>query len=262
MKSLLRLDINCKLKTNKQIIMRSVKSFAIKNLKSLATVALLTGTIGLTSCLDNDTEPIIYPPAGYVSIYNGAPNNPGVLVFADSNRVNNAPLKYAESLPYSNFNPGKRIFKFSESNSVASLLEKEFEIKVDSVYSIFMLEEVEGELDAVLVDDDWSEPTTSEAQIRMINLSPDAGAISLMIDDSATPLFDDVAFKSNSGFESLDTKRYDLTLLSSTGDTLETASNVELRGSRVYTLVVRGYEQSTENSKKLDLQLLTNYIDY
>ncbi|MEB2786173.1 DUF4397 domain-containing protein [Algoriphagus persicinus] len=232
----------------------------MKNLKSLASVALLAGTMGLTGCLDNDNIPNDYPPAGYISIYNGAPSNTGVIVYADQNQVNNFSLKYAEVLPYSNFYPGDRLFKFTEQNSLTSLLEKEFEIKIDSVYSLFIVEDA-GELDAVLVDDDWSEPTAAKAQIRIVNLSPDAGAVSLKVDDSETPFFDDVAFKSNSDFESLASKIYDLKVISNTGETLATATNVELQGKRVYTLVVRGYAVPTDNSKKLDLQLLTNYVD-
>nr|WP_170857145.1 DUF4397 domain-containing protein [Algoriphagus locisalis] len=232
----------------------------MKHVKSLATVALLAGTMGLTSCLDDDDQ-LDYPDAGYISIYNGAASNSGVIVYADQNRVNNLPLKYAEALPYSNFFPGDRLFKFSEPNSLTSLLEKEFEIKIDSVYSMFVLEDA-GELDAVLVDDDWSEPTAEEAQIRMINLSPDAGSVSLRIDEVEDPIFSDLAFKSNSEFAGLATAIYDLTVISSDGETLATATNVELDGNRVYSLVLRGYKQTTENAKKLDLQLLTNYIDY
>ena len=52
--------------------MMRINSFAMKNLKSMATVALLAGTMGLTSCLDTDDELANYPAAGYVSIYNGA----------------------------------------------------------------------------------------------------------------------------------------------------------------------------------------------
>ncbi len=240
--------------------MMSVKSFAMKNFKSLATLALLAGTMGLTSCLD-DNDPSDYPPAGYISIFNGAPSNSGVIVYADQNKVNDFSLKYSDVLPYQNFFPGDRLFKFSESNSLTSLLEKEFEIKVDSVYSMFMVEAA-GVLDAVLVDDDWSEPTATEAQIRMVNLSPDAGAVSLKIDEVETPVFSDVVFKSNSTFKSLATKMYKLTVVSSTGETLATATNIELKGNRVYTLVIRGYKQATDNAKKLDLQLITNYIDY
>ena len=248
------------LKLNQRLLMMSVKSFAMKNLKSLTTVALLTGTLAMTGCMD-DLDPIEYPDAGYISIYNGAPSSPAVIIYADQNQVNNFPLKYAEVLSYSNFYPGDRLFKFSESNSVTSLLEKEFEIKVDSVYSMFMVENA-GELDAVLVDDDWSEPNADEAQIRMINLSPDAGEVSLLIDDNETAFFSDLAFKSYSEFESLDKDTYNLKVVSSTGESLATATNLELKGNRVYTLVVRGFEVTTENPKKLDLQLLTNYIDY
>jgi hypothetical protein len=84
----------------------------------------------------------------------------------------------------------------------------------------------------------------------------------LIIDEVSTPLFSEVAFKANSEFENIATDIYNLRVVSSTGDTLATATNIEMIGSRVYTLVVRGYELSTDNSKKLDLQLITNYIDY
>ena len=241
--------------------MMSVNSFAMKNLRSLATVALLAGTLGLTSCLDNDDDMLDYPDAGYISIYNGAPGNAGVIVYADQNQVNNFPIKYKEVLAYQNFFPGDSLFKSSDPNSLTSLLEKEYEIKVDSVYSMFVLED-QGELDAVLVDDDWSEPNADEAQIRMINLSPDAGSVTLKLDEVVDPFFEGIAFKSNSEFESLDSDTYKLTVVSSTGEVLATATNVELIGNRVYTLVLRGYKQSTENAKKLDMQLLTNYIDY
>jgi hypothetical protein len=240
--------------------MMSINSIAMKNIKSLATIALLAGTLGLTSCLDND-DVMEYPAAGYISIYNGAPGNAGVIVYADQNQVNNFPIKYAEVLAYQNFYPGERLFKFSESNSLTSLLEKEYEIKVDSVYSMFLLEDL-GDLDVILIDDDWSEPTADKAQIRMINLSPDAGTVSLKIDEVEDPFFEGLAFKTNSEFESLDTKTYNLTVISTTGETLTSATNIELKGNRVYTLVLRGYEQATDNAKKLDLQLLTNYIDY
>jgi hypothetical protein len=198
--------------------MMSVNSFAMKNIKSLAAIAVLAGTLGLTSCLDND-DVMEYPAAGYISIYDGAPGNAGVIVYADQNQVNNFPIKYAEVLAYQNFYPGERLFKFSESNSLTSLLEKEYEIKVDSVYSMFLLEDL-GDLDVVLIDDDWSEPTADKAQIRMINLSPDAGTVSLKIDEVEDLFFEGLAFKTNSEFESLDTKTYNLTVISTIGETL------------------------------------------
>lgn len=122
-------------------------------------------------------------------------------------------------MAYQNFYPGERLFKFSESNSLTSLLEKEYELKVDSVYSMFLLEDL-GELNVILIDDDWSEPTADKAQIRMINLSPDAGTVSLKIDEVEDLFFEGLAFKTNSEFESLDTKTYNLTVISTIGETL------------------------------------------
>jgi hypothetical protein len=126
---------------------------------------------------------------------------------------------------------------------------------------MFLLEDP-GELDVILIDDAWSEPTADKAQIRMINLSPDAGTVSLKIDEVEDLFFEGLVFKTNSECESLDTKTYNLTVISTIGETFTSATNIELKGHRVYTLLLRGYEQATDNAKKLDLQLLTNYINY
>lgn len=231
------------------------------NFKSIALASLLIGSIGLTSCLDDNDLPEI-PDAGYISIYDGAPNTPGVIIYADGNRVNDFPLNYTQVLPYKNFFPGDRTFKFTQNNSLSSLLEKKFTIEVDSVYSMFMIKN-DLAVDAILVDDDWEEPIATEAQVRLVNISFNAGQVSLYVKGTETPLFAGTKFKEDTDFAKLSQDIYDLYVLSDvSGDTLVKASSVQMNGNRVYTLVLRGIEGSTEQENKLDLQLLTNYINY
>jgi hypothetical protein len=241
--------------------MSVLNQFTAGNFKSVALASLLIGSVGLTSCLEDNNIPEI-PDAGYISIYDGATGSPGVIIYADSNRVNDFPLNYTQVLPYKNFFPGDRTFKFSETNSLSSILEKKFTIKVDSVYSMFMIKD-DLAVDAILVDDDWEEPVPSEAQVRLVNISYDAGAVSVVIEGQDTPLFQGTKFKENTDFAKISKKIYDLYVLSDESkDTLVKAMGVQMNGNRVYTLVLRGIKGSKEQEKKLDLQLLTNYINY
>lgn len=228
------------------------------NLKTIGVWIL--SLLLLSACLPDIDAPDL-PPAAYVSIYQGAPDAPGIQVSANSNIVNNAPLNYTQWIAYAAFYPGKRDFRFSAFNSATSLLEKELELKADTVYSVFLVE-MEDSIDAVMVEDNWAEPTADRAQIRLVNLSPDAGTISMEKSDSTTPVFTGSTFKAITDFEEVTTGNTILTIKSSEGESLISTGTLELRGNRVYTLILRGLKSETTGEKKLDLQLITNYINF
>ncbi|GGC44389.1 DUF4397 domain-containing protein [Belliella aquatica] len=232
------------------------------NMKTVAMLLLLTLGFGLAGCLDdNESTPI--PPAAFISIYHGSPDAPNLDVFANSNRVTTNPFRYAETLPYSRYYLGERTFKFSPYNSVTSLLEKTFTIEEDVVYSMFFTG-MEGDLDAILLTDEWATPNQASAQLRFVHLSPDAGLIEVQVEEGDSPFVDNSDFKTHSNFEDLDAGTYNIRVVSKvSGETLVTANNVELRGNRVYTLVLRGLqEEGTEVEKRLNLQLITNFINF
>ena len=183
-------------------------------------------------------------------------------IFANQNRVNQQPVQYAQVLPYSPYNPGTRDFRFSAFNSATSLLEKDLVLKADSVYSIFVATEAEG-IDAILVKDVWEEPTAEKAQLRFVHLSPDADNVYLEVSGTTTPLVSESTFKSVSDFEELSAGNFTLKVKSSeTDETLIQSGTLELKGNRVYTLILRGLKSEATGDKKLDIQLITNFVNY
>lgn len=221
----------------------------------------IAGSLLLTSCLDDIESPEL-PPAAYVSIFQGATDAPAMDIFANQNRVNQNPVQYTQVLPYSAFYTGNRDFRFSAFNSATSLLEKKFELKADSVYTVFISDKTEG-IDAILVKDVWEEPTEEKAQLRFVHLSPDAEEVYLEMSGSTTPLVSDSNFKSVSDFKELNKGNVTLTVKSSeTGETLIQSGTLELKGDRVYSLILRGLKSESTGDKKLDIQLITNYINY
>lgn len=231
-------------------------------MKTVAMLLLLSFGLGLTGCLDNN-EGTPIPPAAFISIYHGSPDAPNLDVFANSNRVTTSPFRYAETLPYSRYYLGERTFKFSPYNSVTSLLEKTFTIEEDVVYSMFFTG-MEDDFDAILLTDEWATPNQANAQLRFVHLSPDAGLIEVRVEQGSTPFVDNSNFKTYSNFKGLASGTYNIRVVSKiSGETLVTANNVELKGNRVYSLVLRGLqEEGTAVEKRLNLQLITNFINF
>lgn len=227
----------------------------------LLAAGFIAGSLFLTSCMD-DIESQELPPTAYVSIFQGASGAPAMDVFANQNRVNENPLQYAQILPYSAYYPGTRDFRFSAYNSATSLLEKDLVLKADSVYSIFVSTEVAG-IDAILVKDVWKEPTAEKAQLRFVHLSPDTQDVYLEVSGSTTPLVAGATFKSISDFEEMNSGNFTLKVKSTaTNEVVIQSGTLELKGNRVYTLVLRGLAAESTGDKKLDIQLITNFVNY
>ena len=229
--------------------------------KSILAGLALASSVVFTSCL-GDLESPVLPPTAYVSIYQGSPDAPALDIFANANKVNREPMQFSQVLAYNAFYPGNRDFRFSPYNSATSLLEKEFKLEADSVYSLFVVNE-SANLDAILVKDIWKEPTSTKAQLRLVHLSPDTEGINLKINDSTTPLVGNTVYKGVSEFKEINPGKSTLTIsLENSGQTLLTSGSLDLKGNRVYTLVLRGLKSQTTGDKKLDIQLITNYISY
>jgi hypothetical protein len=228
--------------------------------KTLASaVGILAAASLLTSCLDNLDSPAL-PPAAYVSIYQGATTAPAMDVFANQNRVNQNPVEYTNFLAYAAFYTGDRRFRFSPSNSATALLEKDFKLKPDSVYSVFLADE-SPRLDAILVKDVWENPVSEKAQIRLVHLSPNTEAVNLEISGVTTPLISGSSFKSASTFVPVNRGTATLTIKSvENGQILVQSGTLDLKGNHVYTLILRGLKGRKDGIQNLDIQLITNYI--
>lgn len=225
------------------------------------TTGILAGTLLLTGCLDHLDSPGL-PPAAYVSIFQGASEAPSMDIFANQNRVNQMPVEYTHILPYSAFYPGTRIFRFSAINSATSLLEKSFVLKADTVYSVFVADKAAG-IDAILVKDNWKEPSSAKAQLRFVHLSRDTEKVYLELAGGSTPLVSESEFQSVSEFKELNPGKVTLKVKSKvTGEMLIQSGTLDLKGNRVYTLILRGLSAESTGTKKLDIQLITNFINY
>jgi len=229
--------------------------------KAFGILLSLSSVLLMTACLDNfEGQPI--PPSAYLSIYHASPDAPALDIYTEASRINNNPLEYSATFPYSAFYVGDRKLRFNPHNAANTLLETEFTLEQDKVYSMFLVNKA-AELDAVKVEDIWEEPDSEKAQIRLAHLSPDTGDIEVIINENDLLFGEKNVYLEITDFEALDKGEIQVTLKSKeSGETLLAVDEIEISGNRVYTLVVRGFSDPANGNNNLSIQLITNYIKF
>ncbi len=210
----------------------------------------------MTSCLDDDqaNEPI---PVAYVSLYHASPNAPELDVFVDDRQVNR--LEFTDYTGYLNFYTGNRHFEISPLNASNALIDTTVTFTNGAFYSIFIVNNLSN-VETLTVLDSASAPSSGKAKIRFINLSPDAGAFDVTVDESSSPLFAGQAFKTSSNFVELDAAESSFVLKASGGsDELVSVSDAELQAGKFYTIIARGFvTPPSGNNNELSLEIITN----
>lgn len=229
--------------------------------KAFGILLSLSSVLLMTACLDNfEQQPI--PPSAFLSIYHASPDAPALDIYTEASRITNNPLEYSATFPYSAFFVGNRKLRFNPHNAANTLLESEFTLEQDKVYSMFLVNKA-AELDAVKVEDIWEEPDSQKAQIRLAHLSPDTGDIEVILNENELFFGEKNEYLEITDFEALDKGKIRVTLKSKdSGETLLTVNEIEIRENRVFTLVVRGFSDPANGNNNLSIQLITNFIKF
>jgi hypothetical protein len=226
----------------------------------MSVSTLFLSLILFSGCV-NDLEQPAQAPSAFVSIYHGSPDGPDLDIYAESKKINNQPLLFGQSFPYSGFFAGERRLRFNPFNAQNTLLEKNVTLLQDKIYTVFLVNKA-AELDAIQVEDIWEEPDGLKTQMRLVHLSPDSGDLEVSIAEQ-TPFGPSTPYLSISDFLELEKGKVKVVVKSkSTGEVLVTVNEIELLGNRVYTLVVRGFANPTNGNNPISVQLLTNFIKF
>jgi hypothetical protein len=219
----------------------------------------------LTSCLDDDDNYMDATPVAYVSFYHGSPELSSLQIEVDHKsypQVVSHIFDYSTYYDYGRFFTGERKFSFKAGNAANSLLDTLVKLEADKAYSFFISEEEDGFL-PLIVEDELDSPASGKALIRLIHLSPDAPEVNLQVGEDGEDLFENQGYRDLSDFEEIEAGRVDLNLVAAgDGESLVAAQGVTIREGRIYTLVVRGYQDGTNTANSLSLQLVRNYPNY
>lgn len=238
-----------------------ITGFQTKTTGMIMSVFLFFISIIFFSACVDDLEQPAQPPSAFVSIYHGSPDSPDLDIYTESKKINNQPLLFGQSFPYSGFFVGERRLRFNPFNAQNTLLEKNVTLVKDKIYTVFLVNKA-ANLEAIQVEDIWEEPDGVKTQLRFVHLSPDSGDLEVSIGNQ-TPFGASKPYLSISDFQELEKGKVKITVKSkSTGEVLVTVNEVELLGNRVYTLVVRGFANPANGNNPISVQLQTNFIKF
>lgn len=237
--------------------MNSVKR--IFNNKITAWTLCGSMLLAFTGCLDDDDSPVANVPVAFVSLYNGSPNAPQLDIEVDNNQINATPFEYAEYTGYLRFYTGERNLKFGPYASSGINIDTTVTFEPNKAYSVFVVDEFEsGEV--VVLNDSSNAPAAGKANIRIINLSPDAGNIDFLMAGATENWASDLEFKAATTFKQVDADNFDFQVRTSAGDELLLSlPDTQLLPGQYYTVIVRGYETPPGgNTNVLAAQIVVN----
>ena len=211
----------------------------------------------LSSCVKDNTN-YVAPPAALVSVFQGSTALPALDVYFNSNQVNWAPVNYGSGLAYVRAYTGLRTFNFYTYGEKGLQFSDTATLKANSVYSIF-LSGTAAKTDFILLKDTINQPAANMANVRFVDLSPDAPAADLVL--SGTTSASNIGYKGYSSFVPISgDKVYTIQVLQhGTSTVLATLSNVTFNSNLVYTIMLTGLASgSAANNNLLTINYVTN----
>ncbi|GAB3528343.1 hypothetical protein GCM10027443_06070 [Pontibacter brevis] len=221
-------------------------------------------TFSLSSCLDvqnQDSDNL--KPATYVSIYHGAPDAPDFDIFVDNSRINSQAFRYAGYSDYFNFiSPGNHRIKFTPVNAANAFIDTAVTFAEGKIYSLMVMDQL-AEMELLVLKDSLITPGTGESALRIVQLSPDAPAVDVvMVKNSTSSSFTtNMDFKEYTPFRKVATGTYTIKLKNAANqEQLLSVPNITLEQGRNYSFIVRGFvTPPTGNLNVLSLQVIRNY---
>jgi hypothetical protein len=215
-------------------------------------------TLAFSSCKKDEDTDTTTPDSGtsFISVVNASPSLATYNYYMDDVKMNTAALPLGGTIPYVQVKSATYATKFTSASTTESLLAKSITLSSSAVYTYFLTGQAD-KLEGILVKDEISGVTTQGA-IRLVNLSPDAAALDLVVKDGATVITNQF-YKSVSAFVAMDTKVYTLNVVDkSTGAVKATLTDVTLGAGKYYTVLVRGMVNPGNTDHPLGAQLIVN----
>jgi hypothetical protein len=219
-----------------------------------AMLLLASAAWSFSSCSKDDNT---VPAISGLSVVNVSPTLATYNVYLNSAKVSTAALPFTGSINYFQITPGINSVKFTTASSTESVLTKSINLEADKAYSLYLINKAD-KLDGLLISDDLNAASADKAAIRFINLSPDAGTLTLN-QTGGNSLAADQAYKSASAFSSTEAKTYSLEIRDkATGNMLTKLENVKLTAGKIYTIIAAGLVAPSTNDQSLRIIVVTN----
>jgi hypothetical protein len=229
------------------IVFRFARFFSI-------LVALVPALV-LSSCSDDNDNPVAPAPQANVMAVHASPDAPGVDLLVDGAIVGTN-LQFPSNTAYLGVAGGTRNIKVNVTGTSTTVIEANLPVTGGITYSVFAIDSVTT-IDALVLTDDLTAPAAGKAHVRFIHLSPNAPAVDVAVTGGPV-LFPNQSFKGYTAFTPVDAGTYDLEVrLAGTTTVVLPLPGIALTAGKIYTVFAKGFVGGT-GDQALGAQIIAN----
>jgi hypothetical protein len=234
--------------------MKKFYAATFKRTQILVQSALLVFTIiALSSCKKQQVDTSTYAA---ITFFNASPSFSTYDIYLNDSRINSTAIPFGGAISYSQRVSGNYTVKYTISGRPESALTKSISLSPNTYYSYFLIN-TSSNLDGLLVTDDLSATSTTNAYVRFINLSPDSPAQDLVINGGAT-ITTSKAYKAVSTYSSLAAGKYTFDIKETGGAVKASLTDVTLSAGAYYTIISKGLKTPGSLDQPLGAQLISS----
>lgn len=234
--------------------MKNFKNISKRLVARIGAICILS--LVLTSCIKNHDDTPVQPVA-LLSVIQASPDLQPVNFTLNGNRVNANAIVYGSGLDYFSAYVGKRQAAFALTGGTV-VKSDTITLKQNLAYTLCLVNKA-ATPEFLLLNDAITQPTSGNASMRFVNLSPDSGPVDLAIKGGSV-LVANKSFKGSSDFAPIEGKGYDFEIRKAgTTTVLATLSNQTITPGFVYSVYFRGLAASTD-AEKPTASLVVNAI--
>ena len=227
-----------------------------KSLKILLLAVL--PTVFLAAC-DDDDDLDLQEDNAQVMVVHASPNAPAVDLYVDDTKVNATALNYPGNTGYLEVESGNRNFKVTPAGAGAgsAVINATVPLEADQAYSVFAVNTLSN-IEALVLEDDLTEPASGKAHVRFVHLSPDAPAVDIAVQNGPV-LFSNIQFKGSTAFVPVDAGTYTLEVRPTGSNTAVLSPQVQLTNGAIYTIFAKGFlTPPANNNNTLGAEVIIN----
>ncbi|MET3980304.1 hypothetical protein ABIB62_002906 [Mucilaginibacter sp. UYP25] len=235
--------------------MKQFKNTSFSILKTV--VALFAVVLTITACNKNN-ENTPAPGVAGLALIHAAPGTPELSFQVNGIKNNIKALTFGKFINYGNILEGTYSLTVTKKDSTKVLATTSSTFKNGKIYSLFIAD-VPTKTGLTVIEDDLTSPVADKANVRFVNMSPNAGILDLSITGQATPLFTKTAFKAATAFLAVSPGtevNFQINENTKT-EVLAKIEKVKIEKGKIYTIWAKGLKAATD-STKLSIGMITN----
>ena len=225
----------------------------MKNLKLVGILVALSAV--MFSCLNSDDNGFdSNVNLSWVALINASPGSESLKFYKNGNELNMPTLNYGGFYGYLNQESVSSMFTVRKGTS-SDLDSLTLNLSPETYYSIFSVNTPE-QIELISFIDNHENAPSGKSAVRFIQLSPDSPPLKLLVEGEDADL-GIYSFKQASTFkhvsQGVDKKLF---LIDSETDEVLVTKDISLGSGKSYSVFSKGLFNTTDENKKLDLQII------